>query len=76
MNKLLSTILLFSLIGMPASARRTMSLNKGWQFSYDSLFTHAREVHVPHDFQIEIWFCCRDCFLELHIKLYSIATGL
>ena len=25
----------------------------GWTFSYDSLFTNARQVDVPHDFQIE-----------------------
>ena len=33
--------------------RETVSLNMGWTFSRDSLFTNARTVDVPHDFQIE-----------------------
>ena len=36
-----------------AQPRRTISLNEGWQFSTDSLFTTVRTVDVPHDFQIE-----------------------
>ncbi|MDE7455718.1 MAG: DUF4982 domain-containing protein [Prevotella sp.] len=36
-----------------AENRQTTSLNMGWTFSYDSLFTNARQVDVPHDFQIE-----------------------
>ena len=53
MSKLLSFVILLSLAAIPASARNVVSLNRGWLFAADSLFTHAREVHVPHDFQIE-----------------------
>ena len=38
---------------MQADTRKVESLNMGWTFSYDSLFTNARQVDVPHDFQIE-----------------------
>lgn len=53
MSKFLSGILLLSLVSLPVNARQIQSLNRGWLFAYDSLFTNAREVHVPHDFQIE-----------------------
>ena len=33
--------------------RNTETLNFGWQFATDSLFTNARTVDLPHDFQIE-----------------------
>lgn len=33
--------------------RRTLSLNRGWKFSRDSLFTDFTLVDIPHDFQIE-----------------------
>ena len=40
---------------MPAWAqlRQVESLNFGWEFSRDSLFTNVKMVDVPHDFQIE-----------------------
>ena len=28
-------------------------MNFQWQFAYDSLFTNAKTIDVPHDFQIE-----------------------
>lgn len=38
---------------MNASAQRTIeSLNMGWEFSRDSLFTTTELVDIPHDFQI------------------------
>ena len=49
---IISTMLLTA-IQMQAQTRQVKSLNMGWEFSYDSLFTHARQVDVPHDFQIE-----------------------
>jgi len=33
--------------------RHTVSLNRGWAFSRDSLFTDAQTVDIPHDFQME-----------------------
>jgi len=36
-----------------AQQRVTENLNFGWQFATDSLFQNARNVDVPHDFQIE-----------------------
>ena len=39
--------------GIWASPKDTISLNYGWEFSYDSLFTHIHQVDIPHDFQIE-----------------------
>ena len=39
--------------GMWAQPRAVQSLNMGWEFARDSLFTNARQVDVPHDFQIE-----------------------
>ena len=36
-----------------AQGRETESLNRGWLFSRDSLFTETKEVDLPHDFQIE-----------------------
>ena len=35
-----------------AQPRMTMSLNLGWEFSRDSLFSKTERVDVPHDFQI------------------------
>ena len=32
--------------------RQVVSLNQGWLFSRDSLFTQVEQVDVPHDFQI------------------------
>ena len=39
--------------GIWAGPKDTISLNYGWEFSYDSLFTHIHQVDIPHDFQIE-----------------------
>ena len=39
--------------GIWAGPKDTISLNYGWEFSYDSLFTHSHQVDIPHDFQIE-----------------------
>ncbi len=50
---LLITSMLTVALQMQADTRKVESLNMGWTFSYDSLFTNAREVDVPHDFQIE-----------------------
>lgn len=36
-----------------AQQRQIETLNYGWEFASDSLFTNARTVDVPHDFQIE-----------------------
>ena len=50
---------LLSLVALVASAttiaqqRQSSTLNFGWEFARDSLFTDARIVDVPHDFQIE-----------------------
>ena len=38
---------------MWAQPRTVQSLNLGWEFARDSLFTNAHQVDVPHDFQIE-----------------------
>ena len=40
--------------GIWASPKDTISLNYGWEFSYDSLFTHSHQVDIPHDFQIKM----------------------
>ena len=40
----------FALVAQP---RTTTSLNNGWEFSRDSLFSSVQTVDVPHDFQIE-----------------------
>lgn len=50
---LLVTIAMLATLHAQAESRQTTSLNMGWTFSYDSLFTNARQVDVPHDFQIE-----------------------
>ncbi|MDE5570880.1 MAG: beta-galactosidase, partial [Prevotella sp.] len=50
---LLVTIAMLAALHSQAENRQTTSLNMGWTFSYDSLFTNARQVDVPHDFQIE-----------------------
>ena len=33
--------------------RSVENMNFQWQFAYDSLFTNAKTIDVPHDFQIE-----------------------
>ena len=50
---LLMTSMLAAALQMQADGRKVESLNMGWEFSRDSLFTNARQVDVPHDFQIE-----------------------
>ena len=50
---LLITSMLTVALQMQADTRKVESLNMGWTFSYDSLFSNARQVDVPHDFQIE-----------------------
>ena len=47
-----AAMLVVTLAGQ-AQSRETISLNRGWTFSRDSLFTEAKEVDLPHDFQIE-----------------------
>ena len=49
---LTATMLVVTLLGQ-AQNRDVESLNRGWMFSRDSLFTEAKEVNLPHDFQIE-----------------------
>ena len=52
MKQLILTLLLTA-TGYPAWAQRHVeSLNTGWEFSRDSLFTTTETVDVPHDFQI------------------------
>ena len=52
MKQLILTLLLTA-TGYPAWAQRHVeSLNMGWEFSRDSLFTTTETVDVPHDFQI------------------------
>ena len=52
MKQLIFTLLLTA-TGYPAWAQRHVeSLNTGWEFSRDSLFTTTETVDVPHDFQI------------------------
>ena len=52
MKQLILTLLLAA-TGYPAWAQRHVeSLNTGWEFSRDSLFTTTETVDVPHDFQI------------------------
>lgn len=50
---LLMIVTLTTTLNLQAEGRQTASLNMGWTFSRDSLFTNARKVNVPHDFQIE-----------------------
>ena len=39
-----------------AQQRKVETLNFGWEFSRDSLFTNVQHVDVPHDFQIsQLW---------------------
>ena len=47
-----AAMLVVTLAGQ-AQSRETISLNRGWTFSRDSLFTETKEVDLPHDFQIE-----------------------
>ena len=35
-----------------AQQRKVETLNFGWEFSRDSLFTNVQRIDVPHDFQI------------------------
>lgn len=52
MKQLILTLLLTA-TGYPTWAQRHVeSLNTGWEFSRDSLFTTTKTVDVPHDFQI------------------------
>lgn len=44
--------LLWSTLPLQAQTRRVVSLNEGWEFSRDSLFSDVQTVSVPHDFQI------------------------
>ena len=55
MKRLLLVIsaILMTAATVTAQPRSTHSLNCGWEFSRDSLFTNTRIVDVPHDFQIE-----------------------
>ncbi len=50
---LMITALLSAVLYIQAEKRDVKSLNMGWTFSYDSLFTDAHQIDVPHDFQIE-----------------------
>ncbi len=38
---------------LSAQPRATHSLNDGWAFAHDSLFSESKLIDVPHDFQIE-----------------------
>ena len=49
---LTAAMLVVTLSGQ-AQSRETESLNRGWMFSRDSLFTEVKEVELPHDLQIE-----------------------
>ena len=42
-----AAMLVVTLAGQ-AQSRETISLNRGWTFSRDSLFTEAKEVDLPH----------------------------
>ena len=55
MQKRFSLLTAILLAGLTATAqqRKTESLNYGWEFSRDSLFTRCQTIDVPHDFQIE-----------------------
>ncbi|MBR1548031.1 MAG: beta-galactosidase, partial [Prevotella sp.] len=57
MKRLLTSLLLITsyltLSSAGAQVRQVESLNFGWEFSRDSLFTNVKTVDVPHDFQIE-----------------------
>jgi len=44
---------LLSPLAISAQCRTTTSLNEGWEFSRDSLFSSVQVINVPHDFQIE-----------------------
>ncbi len=51
-------IICFTLMGLTAltttaQQRTNELLNFGWEFASDSLFTQARSIDLPHDFQIE-----------------------
>ena len=51
--KQLILVLLLTALGIDAKAQHHVeSLNTGWEFSRDSLFTTTETVNVPHDFQI------------------------
>lgn len=50
---LLMIVTLTATLNLQAEGRQTASLNMGWTFCRDSLFTNALKVNVPHDFQIE-----------------------
>lgn len=50
---ILSATMLVAALFSQAQNREKVSLNMGWTFSRDSLFTEAQQVDIPHDFQIE-----------------------
>ena len=51
--KQLILVLLLTALGIDAKAQHHVeSLNTGWEFSRDSLFTTTETVDIPHDFQI------------------------
>ena len=52
MRPFLLTLVLAALSMGAKAQRHTASLNTGWEFSRDSLFTSTEIVDVPHDFQI------------------------
>lgn len=52
-NRIITLVCLLGHIsGIWAQPRVAVSLNDGWEFSGDSLFTEPKRVDVPHDFQI------------------------
>ena len=56
MDKLRNIAIISALIlpmALSAQQRTVTSLNFGWEFSHDSLFTNSKIIDVPHDFQIE-----------------------
>lgn len=56
MNKRQTVLFLIVLACIQAGARHIESLNMGWQFSRDSLFSDVETVNVPHDFQtVQPW---------------------
>ena len=52
MYRRLLLLLLFAPTLVAAQQRQVETLNFGWEFSRDSLFTNVQRVDMPHDFQI------------------------
>ena len=50
-KKILLCLMMVSSLSIFAQRER-ISLNDGWLFSRDSLFTHSERIDLPHDFQI------------------------